>query len=102
MSNSSIGSPMLQARVPLILDLPEHAWFDVAMMHKDIRLAREAAVELQITLPAAKVLDETLTTAGELGYAHRDLASLYEVLAMSSAATSHSSLRALPTQRQGA
>jgi 3-hydroxyisobutyrate dehydrogenase-like beta-hydroxyacid dehydrogenase len=81
MSSSSIGSPMLKARVPLILDLPEHAWFDVAMMHKDIRLAGKTADELEITLPSVKVLDETLTMAGELGYEHRDLASLYEVLA---------------------
>ena len=42
---SSIGSPMLKARVPLILDLPDEAWFDVGLMHKDIRLAREAGAE---------------------------------------------------------
>jgi 3-hydroxyisobutyrate dehydrogenase-like beta-hydroxyacid dehydrogenase len=102
MSTSSIGSPMLKTRVPLILELPEHAWFDVAMMHKDIRLAREAADELEITLPSAKVLDETLTTAGELGYAHRDLAALYEVLAVSSAGMNHSSPRLLQTDRRGA
>jgi 3-hydroxyisobutyrate dehydrogenase-like beta-hydroxyacid dehydrogenase len=102
MSTSSIGSPMLKARVPLILDLPPHAWFDVAMMHKDIRLARKTADELDITLPSTKVLDETLTTAGELGYSHRDLAALYEVLATSSAGTSHPSLGALQTVRGGA
>jgi 3-hydroxyisobutyrate dehydrogenase-like beta-hydroxyacid dehydrogenase len=38
MSASPIGSPMLKARIPLLLDLPEDAWFDVAMMQKDIRL----------------------------------------------------------------
>lgn len=85
MSTSSIGSPMLKARVPLILDLPEDAWFDVAMMHKDIRLAGQTADELEITLPSVQVLDETLTMAGELGYEHRDLAALYEVLARASA-----------------
>jgi 3-hydroxyisobutyrate dehydrogenase-like beta-hydroxyacid dehydrogenase len=102
MRTSSIGSPMLKARVPLILDLPEHAWFDVTMMHKDITLARQTADELEITLPAAKVLDDTLTTASELGYAHRDLAALYEVLAKSSPGTSHSSVRPLRTERRGA
>jgi 3-hydroxyisobutyrate dehydrogenase-like beta-hydroxyacid dehydrogenase len=102
MSTSSIGSPMLKARVPLILDLPQHAWFDVAMMHKDIRLARQTADELEITLPSAKVLDETLTTAADLGYAHRDLAALYEVLAKSSGGTSHPTLQAPQTDRQGA
>jgi 3-hydroxyisobutyrate dehydrogenase-like beta-hydroxyacid dehydrogenase len=102
MSTSSIGSPMLKARVPLFLDLPPHAWFDVAMMQKDIRLARKTADELGIRLPSAKVLDETLTTAGELGYEHRDLAALYEVLATSSAGTGHPSVRPLHTDRRGA
>jgi 3-hydroxyisobutyrate dehydrogenase-like beta-hydroxyacid dehydrogenase len=85
MSASSIGSPMLKARVPLILDLPQHAWFDVALMQKDVRLAREAADELAVMLPSAAALDRMLTRARELGYAHRDLAALYEVLAKSPA-----------------
>jgi 3-hydroxyisobutyrate dehydrogenase-like beta-hydroxyacid dehydrogenase len=82
MSASSIGSPMLKARVPLLLDLPEHAWFDVELMQKDIRLARQAATELHVPLPSATVADEMLTTARDLGYAHRDLASLHNVLAI--------------------
>jgi 3-hydroxyisobutyrate dehydrogenase-like beta-hydroxyacid dehydrogenase len=81
MSTSSIGSPMLKARIPLLLDLPEHAWFDVDLMQKDVHLAREAANELAIPLPSATVADEMLTRARELGYAHRDLAALHEVLA---------------------
>jgi 3-hydroxyisobutyrate dehydrogenase-like beta-hydroxyacid dehydrogenase len=83
MSTSSIGSPMLQARVPLLLDLPETALFDVSLADKDIRLAREEADELAIPLPAAALADEMLTRASELGYAHRDLAALHEVLAES-------------------
>jgi 3-hydroxyisobutyrate dehydrogenase-like beta-hydroxyacid dehydrogenase len=95
MSTSSIGSPMLKARVPLILDLPQHAWFDVAMMQKDIRLARNAADGLATPLPSAALLDETLTRAQALGYAHRDLAALYQVLATPSATTEPPSLRPL-------
>jgi 3-hydroxyisobutyrate dehydrogenase-like beta-hydroxyacid dehydrogenase len=83
MAAAPIGSPMLKARVPLLLDLPEQAWFDVAMMHKDIRLALEAGDELAIPLPSAAVAGEMLTKASELGYAHRDLAALHEVLAVS-------------------
>ena len=63
MASSPIGSPMLKARVPLLLDLPEQAWFDVALMHKDIRLALEAADELAIPLPSAAVADEMLSEA---------------------------------------
>jgi 3-hydroxyisobutyrate dehydrogenase-like beta-hydroxyacid dehydrogenase len=81
MSASAIGSPMLKARIPLLLDLPEDAWFDVELMHKDIRLALEAGSDLRITLPSTAVADEMLTEASSLGYAHRDIASLHEVLA---------------------
>jgi 3-hydroxyisobutyrate dehydrogenase-like beta-hydroxyacid dehydrogenase len=81
MSHSPIGSPMLKARVPLLLDLPEQAWFDVALMQKDIRLAREAADELATALPSAAIADDMLTRASELGYAHRDIAALRQVLA---------------------
>jgi 3-hydroxyisobutyrate dehydrogenase-like beta-hydroxyacid dehydrogenase len=74
---------MLKGRVPLLLDLPEQAWFDVALMEKDIRLAREAAAELAVPLPSAAVANEMLLRACELGYAHRDLAALHQVLAES-------------------
>jgi 3-hydroxyisobutyrate dehydrogenase-like beta-hydroxyacid dehydrogenase len=86
MSTSPIGSPMLKARVPLLLDLPEHAWFDVTLMDKDIRLAREAADELAIALPSAALADEMLNRARVLGYAHRDIAALHQVLIESSVA----------------
>ena len=81
MSASPIGSPMLKARIPLLLDLPEHAWFDVELMQKDIRLARQTANDLQIPLPSATVADEILTEARQLGYGHRDLAAIHNVLA---------------------
>ena len=42
MTESAIGSPMLKARVPLVLDKPDETWFDIELMHKDIRLARQA------------------------------------------------------------
>jgi 3-hydroxyisobutyrate dehydrogenase-like beta-hydroxyacid dehydrogenase len=58
----------------------------VALMEKDIRLAREAADELAIPLPSAAVAEEMLARASELGYAHRDLAALHEVLAKSAGA----------------
>jgi 3-hydroxyisobutyrate dehydrogenase-like beta-hydroxyacid dehydrogenase len=80
MTGSPIGSPMLKARAPFVLDLPEDAWFDVGLMHKDIRLALEAAAELNVPVPSARAADEVLTEAGELGYEHRDIAAIFEVL----------------------
>jgi 3-hydroxyisobutyrate dehydrogenase-like beta-hydroxyacid dehydrogenase len=80
MTKSPIGSPMLKARAPLVLDLPEDAWFDVGLMHKDIRLALETARGLDVPLPSARAADEVLTRAEDLGYEHRDIAGLFEVL----------------------
>jgi 3-hydroxyisobutyrate dehydrogenase-like beta-hydroxyacid dehydrogenase len=58
MAASSIGSPMLKARAPLILDPPAHAWFDMHLMHKDIRLALETGREL-LARPQAAVTGQT-------------------------------------------
>jgi 3-hydroxyisobutyrate dehydrogenase-like beta-hydroxyacid dehydrogenase len=80
MAGSPIGSPMLKARAPLALELPEEAWFDVRFMHKDIRLALAMASELGIRLPSAEVAGEELAEAERLGYGGRDIASAYEVL----------------------
>src|SRR5439155_988589 len=77
MTGSAIGSPMLQARAPLVLDLPEQAWFDVQLMHKDIRLALEAGRLSGVTLPAASVAGHVLSQAEERGFGHRDIAGLY-------------------------
>ena len=81
MTESPIGSPMLKARAELVLDLPNDAWFDVTLMQKDIVLALDAARELSVPLPSAATADEVLTFARAAGYEHRDLASLFEVLA---------------------
>jgi 3-hydroxyisobutyrate dehydrogenase-like beta-hydroxyacid dehydrogenase len=81
MTGSAIGSPMLQARAPLVLDLPEQAWFDVQLMHKDIRLALQAARASAVPLPAASAADSVLSQAEAMGYGHRDIAGLYQVLA---------------------
>lgn len=80
MTSSAIGSPMLRTRAPLVLDLPEQAWFDVQLMHKDIRLALDAARESHVPLPSAAVADTMLSWAGEHGYAQRDIAALFQVL----------------------
>jgi 3-hydroxyisobutyrate dehydrogenase-like beta-hydroxyacid dehydrogenase len=80
MTESPIGSPMLKARAPLVADLPDEAWFDVRLMHKDIALALATARDLGIQLPSGTVVDEVLGWAEELGFGGRDIAALYEVL----------------------
>jgi 3-hydroxyisobutyrate dehydrogenase-like beta-hydroxyacid dehydrogenase len=81
MTESPIGSPMLKARVPLVLDRPDETWFDVEMMHKDIRLARRAGSEGDVPLPTTRIADEVLGRAEDAGYGQRDIASVHEVLA---------------------
>ena len=81
MTESAIGSPMLKARVPLVLDKPNDTWFDVELMHKDIRLARQTGAGLATLLPTAAAADEILTRADQLGYGHRDIAAVHQVLA---------------------
>ena len=80
MMASAIGSPMLKARAPLVLQLPDDAWFDVGFMRKDIRLALDAADDLHVSAPSAHAALAVLTQAGELGYEHRDIAALFEVV----------------------
>jgi 3-hydroxyisobutyrate dehydrogenase-like beta-hydroxyacid dehydrogenase len=80
MSESPIGSPMLRLRVPLILNPPHDAWFDIGMMHKDIRLARQTGRDVNTFLPATEVADRFLDKAEGLGYAHSDIAAMREVL----------------------
>ncbi len=80
MTQSPIGSPMLKARTDLVLDLPDDAWFDMSLMQKDIALALGTGRELHVPLPSAATADQLLTIARGLGYEHRDIAGLYEVL----------------------
>jgi 3-hydroxyisobutyrate dehydrogenase-like beta-hydroxyacid dehydrogenase len=80
MTQSPIGSPMLKARAALVSDLPEEAWFDIGLMQKDLVLALDTARKLRVPLPSAATANELLTVARALGYEHRDLASLFEVL----------------------
>jgi 3-hydroxyisobutyrate dehydrogenase len=89
MAESQIGSPMLKLRVPLILDPPDEAWFDIGLMHKDIRLARQAGTEQGVPLPSAELADQVLSQAEEVGYTHRDIAAIHDFLARTPAGEPH-------------
>ena len=80
MQSSPIGSPMLRARAPIVLDPPADAWFDLDFMHKDIELALDEARRLGIPLPSAQCADEVLERGQALGLGGRDLVALFEVL----------------------
>jgi 3-hydroxyisobutyrate dehydrogenase-like beta-hydroxyacid dehydrogenase len=80
MAGSAIGSPMLEARAPLMLNLPEQAWFDVRLMHKDIGLVLGTARAEDVPVPSAEAADRVLDRAEKLGYGQRDIAVFFEVL----------------------
>ena len=86
MSRSSLGSPMLKARVPLILNLPEHAWFTISLLRKDLGLALAEAERQSVMLPSTTAAAAMLDVAVERGFADADIAALYEVLTQSSTA----------------
>jgi 3-hydroxyisobutyrate dehydrogenase-like beta-hydroxyacid dehydrogenase len=80
LTQSAIGSPMLKGRAPLVLDLPEQALFAVSLMRKDLDLALRAASALDVPLPSAAIAEQLYTAARVKGYAHRDIAAIYQVL----------------------
>jgi len=80
MTHSAVGSPMLQARAALLRELPDNAWFDVAMMQKDLRLALDYGADEGLPMPSTMVADQMLSTARRAGYEHRDIAVMFRVL----------------------
>jgi len=81
MTHSVIGSPMVQYRGPMVLNMPDEAWFDVNMMQKDMLLALEMGRQLDVPLPTTAVTNEMLTAARGMGLARKDFAVIFEVLA---------------------
>jgi 3-hydroxyisobutyrate dehydrogenase-like beta-hydroxyacid dehydrogenase len=81
LTNSAIASPMIKYRGPFVLTMPEEAWFDVNMMQKDMLLALEMGRALDIPLPTTAVSNEFLTAARGMGFAKKDFAVVFDVLA---------------------
>jgi 3-hydroxyisobutyrate dehydrogenase-like beta-hydroxyacid dehydrogenase len=79
--NSVIASPMVKYRGPFVLNMPEDAWFDVKMMQKDLLLALEMGLELDVPLPTTAITNQMLTSARAIGLGEKDFAILFETLA---------------------
>jgi 3-hydroxyisobutyrate dehydrogenase-like beta-hydroxyacid dehydrogenase len=79
---SVIASPMIKYRGPFVVGaMPRDAWFNVAMMQKDLQLALDQAHASGVTLPTTALAQEWLTAARGLGLGERDFASVFDVLA---------------------
>jgi 3-hydroxyisobutyrate dehydrogenase len=81
LTHSVVGSPMIQYRGPFVLRMPEEAWFNVNMMQKDMLLALEMGRQLDVPLPTTAATNEFLTAARGMGWAEKDFAVVFEVLA---------------------
>jgi 3-hydroxyisobutyrate dehydrogenase-like beta-hydroxyacid dehydrogenase len=81
LTNSAVASPMIKYRGPFVLRQPDEAWFDVGMMQKDMRLALETGIELDVPLPTTATTNEFLTAARGMGLARHDFAIVFDVLA---------------------
>ncbi len=84
LTNSAIASPMIKYRGPFVLAMPEEAWFDVNMMQKDMMLALDMGRALDVPLPTTAVTNEFLTAARGMGFAKKDFAVVFDVLAQMS------------------
>jgi 3-hydroxyisobutyrate dehydrogenase-like beta-hydroxyacid dehydrogenase len=72
---------MVKYRGPFVLKMPDEAWFDVNMAQKDVMLALEMGLQLDVPLPTTAIANQMLTAARAMGYAKEDFAVLFEVLA---------------------
>jgi 3-hydroxyisobutyrate dehydrogenase-like beta-hydroxyacid dehydrogenase len=78
--NSVIASPMVKYRGPFVLNMPEEAWFNVNMMQKDLLLALEMGLKMDVPLPTTAITNQMLTSARAAGLAEKDFAILFDVL----------------------
>src|SRR5580704_17801263 len=81
LTHSAIASPMVQYRGPMVLKMPDEAWFNVNMMQKDMLLALELGRHVDVPLPTAAAANEMLTAARGMGFAEQDFAVVFQVLA---------------------
>jgi len=87
LTHSVIGSPMVQYRGPFVLKMPDEAWFNVNMMQKDMLLALELGRQVDVPLPTTASTNEVLTAARGMGFADKDFAVIFQVLARMSGVT---------------
>jgi 3-hydroxyisobutyrate dehydrogenase-like beta-hydroxyacid dehydrogenase len=76
-----IASPALKYRMPFVLEPPDHAWFDVKMIQKDLQLALDLAHELGVPLGTGASAQQTFTSARGFGYTREDFAVVFHAVA---------------------
>ena len=87
LTNSVVGSPMIQYRGPFVLKMPDEPLFNVNMMQKDMLLALELGRQVDVPLPTTSITNEFLTAARGMGLQEKDFAVIFQVLAQMSGVT---------------
>jgi 3-hydroxyisobutyrate dehydrogenase-like beta-hydroxyacid dehydrogenase len=80
LTNSVIGSPLVKYKSPMLINLPEVAWYSVDMMQKDVKLALEMGRDEGVPLPTTETTSKWLKIAQDLNWGEKDFAVLIEVL----------------------
>ena len=75
-SNSSVGSPLVAAKTPGLIDRNYEATFTSAMLLKDLRLMLDVARRSRIALPVAELAADLLAKTCDAGFAEMDFAAL--------------------------
>jgi 3-hydroxyisobutyrate dehydrogenase-like beta-hydroxyacid dehydrogenase len=79
---SVVASPMVKYRGPYVIGaMPRDAWFDLAMIQKDMQLALDQAHATGVPLPTTALTQQWLTMARGVGLGDRDFGALFDVLA---------------------
>jgi 3-hydroxyisobutyrate dehydrogenase-like beta-hydroxyacid dehydrogenase len=77
---SMVRSGVVDYKAPFVLNRDFTPNFPLRLMHKDIRLALEAAKEVRVKLPALETVEEVYEMATEDGHEHLDYAATLTLL----------------------
>jgi 3-hydroxyisobutyrate dehydrogenase-like beta-hydroxyacid dehydrogenase len=77
---SMVRSGVVDYKAPFVLKRDFTANFPLRLMHKDIRLALEAAKEVRVKLPALETVEEVYELATEDGHGNLDYAATLTLL----------------------
>jgi 3-hydroxyisobutyrate dehydrogenase-like beta-hydroxyacid dehydrogenase len=77
---SMVRSGVVDYKAPFVLKRDFTPNFPLRLMHKDIRLALEAAKEVRVKLPALETVEEVYEMATEDGHANLDYAATLTLL----------------------
>ena len=75
-------NPLIEAKLPLVLERRFDPQFSLKWMHKDLSLMLESARRLEVPLPATALVHEMFGAGVAMGYGEQDFVSAIRVLEM--------------------